>query len=72
MPFNVFQEHWYGLYIQDQVTVLIGTASLAGNGRYDWAEVGRGQGATFDAVRRRGWSHTERQSIQPGSASSTI
>jgi iron complex outermembrane receptor protein len=47
--FNVFQEHWYGLYIQDQVTVFDRLHLLLG-GRYDWAEVGRGRGATFDAA----------------------
>lgn len=47
--FSVFKEQWYGLYLQDQITVGKSLHLLLG-GRYDWAEVGRGRGGNFDAA----------------------
>lgn len=47
--FSVFQEQWYGLYLQDQITLWKKLHLLAG-GRYDWAEVARGRGGNFDAA----------------------
>lgn len=45
--FSVFQEQWYGLYFQDQVTFWKKLHLLAG-GRFDWAETARGQGGSFE------------------------
>lgn len=45
--FNVFHEQWTGLYVQDQITIAKKLHLLIG-GRYDWASVARGRGATFD------------------------
>lgn len=45
--FSVFQNQWYGLYAQDQVTLWNRLHVLLG-GRYDWAEVSRGDGANFE------------------------
>ncbi len=44
---SVFQEQWYGLYLQDQITFAKKLHLLVG-GRYDWAEVARGSGSNFD------------------------
>ncbi|MCW5787215.1 MAG: TonB-dependent receptor [Nitrospira sp.] len=44
---SVFHEQWYGLYLQDQIT-LWKTLHLLVGGRYDWAEVARGTAGNFD------------------------
>ena len=44
---SVFHEQWYGLYLQDQIT-LRKTLHLLVGGRYDWAEVARGTAGNFD------------------------
>jgi outer membrane receptor protein involved in Fe transport len=72
--FNVFQEHWYGLYIQDQVTSSNRLHLLLG-GRYDWAEVGaRARPGTFDAASAAvdGVTRERTARFNPRSASSTI
>lgn len=43
--FSVFEDEWFGLYFQDQIT-LWDKLHILGGGRYDWAETGRGAGAT--------------------------
>jgi len=48
--FSVFHDQWYGVYLQDQVTLWNRLHLLVG-GRYDWAEVGRGRGASFEEAR---------------------
>ncbi len=48
--FNRFQNQWYGVYFQDQVTAWNKLHLLAG-GRYDWSEVGLGSGANFNEAR---------------------
>jgi|CXWL01.1.fsa_nt_gi iron complex outermembrane receptor protein len=45
--FAVFQSQWYGLYVQDHVTLWDKLHLLAG-GRYDWAEVGISSGGNFE------------------------
>ncbi|MFO0774696.1 MAG: TonB-dependent siderophore receptor [Nitrospiraceae bacterium] len=47
--FNVFHEHWTGLYLQDQITIAQKLHLLLG-GRYDWASVGRGRGGSTPAA----------------------
>jgi iron complex outermembrane receptor protein len=44
---SVFHEQWYGLYLQDQITLWKRLHLLVG-GRYDWAEVARGTAGNFD------------------------
>jgi iron complex outermembrane receptor protein len=62
--FNVFQEHWYGLYMQDQVTVFDRSCICSLGGRYDWAEVGARAGPrrSMPASARRGWRDTRKDS----------
>lgn len=52
LNFNVFQEQWYGLYFQDQITLWKRVHLLLG-GRYDWAEVGRGRGSNLEQAAAR-------------------
>lgn len=43
--YSMFVTQWYGAYFQDHIT-LWDKLHIYGGGRYDWAEVGRGRGAT--------------------------
>ncbi len=45
--YSRFVNQWYGAYFQDHIT-LWDKLHIFGGGRYDWTEVGRGRGATFD------------------------
>lgn len=47
---SVFHEQWYGLYLQDQITLWKRLHLLVG-GRYDWAEVARGTAGNFEQAR---------------------
>ena len=47
---NYFRDQWFGVYIQDHITLWNKVHILAG-GRYDWAQTGRGSGSTFGAAR---------------------
>ncbi|MGH8656530.1 MAG: TonB-dependent siderophore receptor [Gammaproteobacteria bacterium] len=44
--FNQFTNDFYGVYFQDHIT-LWDRLHILGGGRYDWAETGRGRGASF-------------------------
>ncbi|WP_400770569.1 TonB-dependent siderophore receptor [Methylosinus sporium] len=46
---SVFQEEQKGVYFQDHIT-LWDKLHIIGGGRYDWSEVGRGRGPTFEAA----------------------
>lgn len=43
---SVIYNNWYGAYFQDQIT-LWDRLHIMGGGRYDWAETGRGNAASF-------------------------
>ncbi len=45
--FSVFKDEFYGVYFQDHIT-LWDKLHIIGGGRYDWAEVGRGNSGSFD------------------------
>ncbi|MCQ8182937.1 TonB-dependent receptor [Methylomonas sp. SURF-1] len=47
--YSMFVTEWYGAYFQDHIT-LWDKLHIYGGGRYDWAEVGRGRGATEAAA----------------------
>ena len=47
--YGSFVNQWYGAYFQDHIT-LWDKLHIYGGGRYDWMEVGRGNGATFSAA----------------------
>lgn len=48
-PRSDIYNQWYGLYLQDQVTIERRLHLMLG-GRYDWAETGRGRATTFAAA----------------------
>ncbi len=58
---SVFHEQWYGLYLQDQITLWKKLHLLVG-GRYDWAEVARGTAGNFDQARASGDGVTRKDS----------
>lgn len=45
--YSRFVTQWYGVYFQDHIT-LWDKLHIFGGGRYDWTQVGRGLGGTFD------------------------
>ncbi|HIJ61724.1 MAG TPA: TonB-dependent siderophore receptor [Rhodospirillaceae bacterium] len=47
--YSYYEGNWYGAYFQDMIT-FGGRFHLLGGGRYDWAEGGRGRGATWSAA----------------------
>ena len=47
--YSLAKIQWYGVYFQDQIT-LWDKLHILGGGRYDWAETGRGRGASFSAA----------------------
>lgn len=47
--YSYFRDEWYGLYMQDQIT-LGDSVHILGGGRYDWAKTGRGRGASITSA----------------------
>ncbi|MDD1619971.1 MAG: TonB-dependent receptor [Methylococcaceae bacterium] len=47
--YSMFEDQWYGAYFQDRIT-LWDKLHILGGGRYDWAEIGRGSGASWTAA----------------------
>ncbi|HVO93082.1 MAG TPA: TonB-dependent siderophore receptor [Terriglobales bacterium] len=45
-PFSHYAGVWYGAYFEDQILIW-DRLHILGGGRYDWAENGRGRGATW-------------------------
>lgn len=56
-PRNDIYNQWYGLYLQDQITLWEKLHLMAG-GRYDWAETGRGRATSFAAATNALWNST--------------
>lgn len=47
--YSRFVNQWYGAYFQDHIT-LWDKLHIFGGGRYDWTEVGRGSGPSFEVA----------------------